>query len=83
MKKDVLAYTREFLRIDGELMQSNASIARTIASALQGDSSARQNLGDLKVDLGSLLDFITNVNDLTKEEKKFILDLLNFVTPGA
>jgi hypothetical protein len=85
LKKEVLLHAREFLRIDTELMQSNASIARTVASALQGDSTAQKNLKDAKVELGPLLEqllnLITNVNELTKEEKKFILDLLNTVTP--
>lgn len=83
MKKEVLLHAREFLRIDTELMQSNASIARTVASALQGDSTAQKNLKELGPLLEDLLGFITNVNDLTKEEKTFILELLNTATPWA
>ncbi len=83
LKKEVLLHAREFLRIDTELMQSNASIARTVASALQGDSTAQKNLKELGPLLEDLLGFITNVNDLTKEEKTFILELLNTATPWA
>ena len=62
---------------------SPTSIARTLASALQGDSTAQKNLKELGPLLEDLLGFITNVNDLTKEEKTFILELLNTATPWA